>query len=200
VLSDLEVPRGAVVYVEPGVEILFSPSTALYINGGDLLAYGRKEKPIHFKSKTAAGETGTWRGVILKDAKRVYFHGVIIKGAETGLMIENSSPTITSVTVTECAQAGLNMKSHAKPNITCSVFSFNEGQGAVVIDGEGVAPVIRNSVFENNDPFQVQSYAPVEIDLTGNYWGRPVPEADWFLGNIKWDPALSAPADSCQPQ
>ena len=55
------------------------------------------------------------------------------------------------------------------------------------------APVIRNNVFERNDPFQVQSYSPLEIDLTQNYWGRPIPDTDWFLGNVVWEPALTEP-------
>jgi len=198
VLSDLIVAPGGVLYISPGVEILFAPATVLHINGGDFLAYGQKEKPIHLIPKTAADEAGAWRGVILEGSKKASMHHVMIKGAETGLTIENSAPTITSATVTGCAQAGLHLRDNAKPNITCSVFSANEGQGAVVIDGEGLAPVIRNNVFENNDPFQVQSYAPIQIDLTGNYWGRSEPEADWFLGDIRLNPVLSAPPDSCR--
>ncbi len=198
VLSDLIVAPGGVLYVSPGVEILFAPDTVLHINGGDFLAYGQKEKPIHLGPKTAADEAGAWRGVIIEGSKKASMRYVMIKGAETGLTIENSAPTITSATVTGCAQAGLHLRDNAKPNITCSVFSANEGQGAVVIDGVGLAPVIRNNVFENNDPFQVQSYAPIQIDLTGNYWGRSEPEADWFLGNIRLNPVLSAPPDSCR--
>ncbi len=66
-----------------------------------------------------------------------------------------------------------------------------------MIEGEGLAPVIRNNVFKNNNPFQVQSYTPLEIDLTGNYWGRSDPEADWFLGEVVWKPALAKPTAPC---
>jgi hypothetical protein len=198
VLSDLIVTTGGVLYIAPGVEIQFFPDTMLHVKGGDLLAYGQKEKSIRFVSKTAGSEAGAWRGVILEGTKKASMRHVMIQGADTGLTIENSAPTITATTITGCAQAGLLLRDNAKPNITCSVFSANGGLGGIAIEGEGLAPVIRQNVFENNDPFQVQSYANIEIDLTGNYWGRSEPEADWFLGNIQWKPALEAPPDSCR--
>ncbi|MBC8394811.1 MAG: hypothetical protein H8E17_19865, partial [Deltaproteobacteria bacterium] len=84
-----------------------------------------------------------------------------------------------------------------KPNISCSVFRANEGQGALVIEGEGLTPVIHNNTFENNNPFQVQSYTPLEIDLKNNYWGRSDPDQNWFLGQIVWKPFLPEPPRPC---
>lgn len=198
VLSDLLVAPGGVLCLEPGVEILFAPDTALTIAGGDFLAYGTEDKPIRLAPKATGAAPGAWRGVILEGAKRSSLLNVIISEAETGLTIIDSAPTITASTVTGCSQAGLYLKDGARPNITCSVFTANEGQGGVVIEGEGLAPVIHNNIFKNNNPFQVQSYAPIEIDLTDNYWGCPEPEADLFLGNIIWKPALSVPPECSQ--
>jgi hypothetical protein len=197
VLSDLTITSGGVLYIEPGVKILFAPDTALKIAGGDFLAYGMGSKPIHFTSQTSTSEPGSWQGVILENAKRAVLRHVTIEGAATGLTIENSAPSIISATVTRSSQAGLYLKDNAKPNISCSQFAGNAGQGAIVIEGEGVAPVIRNNVFKDNSPFQVQSYTPLKIDLTGNYWGRSDPEADWFLGEVVWKPALAKPTAPC---
>lgn len=197
VLSDLTIKPGGVLYLEPGVEILFAPDTALNVVGGDFLAYGKGNKPIHFAPQTSGSEPGSWQGVVLEGAERSVMRHVTIEGAATGLTINNSAPSIAAVTVTRCSQAGLYLKDNAKPNITCSKFTGNEGQGAVVIEGEGLAPVIRNNIFENNNPFQVQSYTPLQIDLTGNYWGRSDPQADWFLGEIMWKPALAKPTVPC---
>jgi hypothetical protein len=197
VLSDLMVTAGGVLYIEPGVEILFAPDTALNVSGGDFMAYGMGNKPIHFAPKTSGSEPGAWRGVVLEDVNRSVLRHVNIEGAETGLIIDNSAPSIVSTKITRCSQAGLYLKDNAKPNITCSTFAGNEGQGGVVIEGEGLAPVIRNNIFKDNNPFQVQSYTPLEIDLTGNYWGRSEPESDWFLGEVVWKPALAQPTEPC---
>jgi hypothetical protein len=197
VLSDVEVVQGGVLYVEPGVELLFAPDTALRVAGGDVLVYGQKAKPVQLVPKTMSGKPGAWRGVVLDGAGRCALRHVVIKGADTGLTIADSAPTVASATITGCAQAGVYLQDRARPNITCSVLAGNEGQGGLVIEGEGVAPVIRNNVFENNQPFQVQSYTPIQIDLSGNYWGRSVPDADWFLGDLLFKPALSEPPAAC---
>ncbi|MBU0986662.1 MAG: right-handed parallel beta-helix repeat-containing protein, partial [Proteobacteria bacterium] len=198
VLSDLTIMPGGVLYIEPGVEILFAPDTVLKVAGGDFLAYGSGNKPIRLTPKTGGDEAGVWEGVVLKDAKRAVLRHVVIDRAATGLTIDNSAPFITGSTISRCSQAGLYLKDNARPNISCSTFSGNEGQGGIVIEGEGLAPVIHNNVFTNNNPFQVQSYTPLQIDLTGNYWGRSEPEADWFLGdNVLWKPALVKPTAPC---
>jgi hypothetical protein len=66
-----------------------------------------------------------------------------------------------------------------------------------VIEGEGVVPMIRNNVFEGNLPFQVQSYTPLKMNLSDNFWGRSEPQPEWFLGDIVWQPALSSVPESC---
>jgi hypothetical protein len=197
VLSDLRILPEGVIYVEPGVEILFSPDSSLTIAGGDFYAYGTHEKPIHFAAKARRKEPGAWRGVVMEGVKRSIINHVTIEGAVTGLTVNNSAPSITSLTVNRCSQAGLYLKDRAKPNITCSSFTSNEGLGALVIEGEGLAPIIRNNIFKNNNPFQVQSYTSMQIDLTGNFWGTSEPEEALFLGDVVWKPVLSDPPADC---
>jgi len=197
VLSDLKITAGGALYLEPGVDIRFAPGVSLTVAGGDLLAYGRREQEVRFGPQTAAGEVGSWRGLVLDGARRTALQHVVIAGAEIGLSVTNSAPIISDSQITGCSQAALHLLDDAKPSVTCSVVSDNEGQGAMVIEGQGLAPLIRNNTFENNDPFQVQSYTQLQIDLSGNYWGRAAPPADWFLGDVVWDPALTAPPDAC---
>ena len=197
VRTDFRIVPGGVLYLEPGVEILFSPEASLTIAGGDFFAYGTHEKPVILSAKTNKVEPGSWRGMVMEDVKKSTIEHVTIEGAVTGLTIYNSSPSISSLTVRRCSQAGLYLKDKAKPNISCSAFISNEGLGAVIIEGEGLAPVIRNNIFQNNYPFQVQSYTALQIDLTGNFWGSPDPEGDSFLGDVEWKPVLSAPPSDC---
>lgn len=195
--SDLIVDPGGAVYISPGVQLLFAPDTALVVAGGALLVYGSGEQPIWFSPLSPGKRPGSWQGVVLSGAKRSDLRHVTIEGAVVGLTISGSAPSISAATVRGCSQAGLHLKDRARPNITCSLFKDNEGQGGVVIEGEGVAPLIRHNAFENNLPFQVQSYTPLRVNLSENFWGHSNPQAEWFLGDIVWQPALSAPPGRC---
>ncbi len=198
VISGATIVKGGAVYVAPGVEIRFGPDAALTVRGGDLLAFGRKDRPIRLVPRAADSRPGAWQGVALDSAGRCVFTFVTIEKAVTGLTIVDSAPAINAVTVERSSQAGLHLKDRARPDITCSLFKANEGQGGVVIQGEGIAPVIRHNVFEENAPFQVQSHTPLSVDFSENYWGRPNPQPDSFLGNVVWEPFLAAPAASCE--
>ncbi len=197
VMSDVTVGKGAVVYMEPGVTLHFAPDASLKVVGGDLLAYGSARAPVSFSAKSAAGGPGAWEGLVLEGARQVMLRHVRIENARNGVRISGCAPTLHAVRVSGCSQAGLVLDSGAKPDITCSVFENNEGQGGIVIQGEGVAPKIRYNVFLDNVPFQVQSYTPLEIDLTENFWGDAAPLQDWFLGNVRWDPALAGAPERC---
>ncbi|MEW6671516.1 MAG: GNA1162 family protein [Thermodesulfobacteriota bacterium] len=197
VQSDLSVNPGGAVFMAPGVKLVFAPNTALVVDGGDLFAYGSGEKPIEFSSQSQGRHPGSWRGIVLNGAKRSDLRHVTIEGAVVGLTVRDSAPSIAAATIRGCSQAGLHLKDRAKPSIECSLFKDNEGQGGMVIEGEGVAPMIRNNVFEDNLPFQVQSYAPLKMNLSENFWGDSAPRAEWFLGDIDWRPALSSPPGNC---
>jgi hypothetical protein len=197
VQSDLSVNPGGAVYMAPGVRLVFAPDTALVVAGGDLFAYGNGEKPIRFSSRSQSNQPGSWRGVVLSGARQSDLRHVTIEAAVVGLTIRDIAPAVTATTVRGCSQAGLHLKDRARPNIVCSLFKDNEGQGGVVIEGEGVVPVIRNNVFEGNLPFQVQSYTPLKINLSENFWGHSEPRAEWFLGDVVWQPTLAIPPGNC---
>jgi hypothetical protein len=197
VFSDIEVKAGSVLYLEPGVELQFAPDTALIVDGGDILAFGRTGLPIRFVSKTGSNGPGAWRGVFMKGAGKALLSGVWIDGADVGLSIKNSAPTVKGCRITGSAQAGLELGDGAKPSITCSEVRGNEGQGGMVIDGEDLAPVIRHNLFADNEPFQVQSYTILQIDLSENFWGVEKPTEDKFLGNVVLQPVLSKPPGPC---
>jgi len=197
ITADIYVKPGATLYAEPGVEIRFSPDTALVIAGGGFIAYGEKTRPVRLVPTVFNAPTGSWRGLVLDHATRVRLNHLSILNAVTGMTVIDSAPEVVAATISGCSQAGLYLRSNARPNITCTTFASNGGQGALVIEGEGVSPLIRYSNFIHNKPFQVQSYTPLTIDLSGNYWGDPVPDKNQFLGDIVWEPALSSPVAVC---
>jgi hypothetical protein len=188
---------GTALYIEPGVKILFSPGSGLVIAGGDLLAYGRGDRPIILGPKAADARPGAWPGVVLDGAGRVRLKYTTIAKADTGLTVTNCAPEIYAGTISQSAQAGMLLMENARPDVSCSVFTGNQGQGALVMEGAGLGPIMHNNIFEDNDPFHVQSYAPLQVDLTGNFWGTANPAQELFLGDILWKPALSGRPASC---
>ena len=197
VMSDLTVDRGAVIYIEPGVTLRFAPDVSLQVTDGGLLAYGTAKKPIRFAATAAGGGPGAWKGLVLQGGRQVLLRYIQIEGAQIGIHIADSAPTLHAARVAGSSQAGVVLDSGAKPDITCSVLERNGGQGGIVIQGEGLAPRIHHNTFVDNDPFQVQSYTPLQIDLSQNYWGNAVPRQDWFLGNVQWEPALAEEPKRC---
>lgn len=193
--TDIIISNDATLYAEPGVEVRFSPDTALIVSGGSFVTYGQKSRPVKLIPSSMQAGPGSWKGLYLNGAKQVYLRYTTISNAATGIGIKNSSPEIHAAIIKGCSQAGLHLQSNARPNISCSTLSDNIGQGALVIEGQGVAPLIRNCIFKNNMPFHVQSYAPSMIDLGENFWGKPTPEEDQFLGDIVLEPVLTAPVD-----
>jgi len=197
VVADLTIKDGAILYLEPGVQIRFAADTSLIVDGGGLMVYGDEDRPVWFLPMSIQAPPGSWRGLIINHSSQVRLLYVNLVHAANGITIENSSPEIYASTIRGCSQSGLYLRSHAKPEIICSTLTDNGGQGALVIEGEGVVPKIRQSVLTHNEPFQVQSYAPKVIDLRENYWGTPTPNPDLFLGNVIWEPALTAPPSNC---
>ena len=167
VRRDLVVGPGGALYIEPGAELRFAAGTALRVEGGDILAFGRVDAPVRLVPASGdAAKAGSWRGVVLDAAGLATLHAVAVQGAATGITVRNCAPELESVVVTGSAQAGLHLMDYARPTVTCSRLSGNGGMGGLVMEGKGLAPRIQQTSFEDNDPFDVQSFAPVEIDLT----------------------------------
>ncbi len=193
VKSDLIIEVGGGIYIEPGVELRFVPGTTLHARGGDLVIYGSLQQPVRFRA--AAGVFG---GVVIRGGHSRLRH-LSIENAQTGLRIRQAAPDLHGVVIQAATLVGLHLEEGARPVINCSHIRNSLGMGGLLIEGAGVAPRIRNSVFENNQPFQVQSYAPVQIDLRQNYWGTANPPDGWFLGNdLKWQPVLPEPPQECR--
>jgi len=196
VVSNISINKEGAVFIEPGVELYFAPNTRLTVNEGELSVFGTLERPVRFLPKT--GHTpGAWQGIHFNDTTNSSLNNLIIQSSSTGLIIKNSALTVSGVIIRGCSQAGIYLKDRARPNITCSIIEDNEGLGGMMIQGEGLAPVIRNNIFRNNKPFQVQSYTPLKIDLQYNFWGSSQPEQNLFIGDLIWQPFLSNPPQKC---
>ena len=198
ITDTLRVVTGGMLAIAPGVRLVFSPGAALEVDGGDLMAYGDQQQHIYFVARNGKSRAGSWPGIVLKNSAKSLMQYAVISNAVTGVMVFNSAPHIDHVTVEKTSQAGLVLGNRARPMITCSVISDNSGQGGIILEGEGLSPVFEDNVFRDNDPFHVQNYTPIRIDLTRNYWGVSEPSPDWFLGDVIWRPFLRTPPHRCR--
>ena len=197
VQSTLVVKPGATLYAAPGTVLRFMPDTALSVSGGNVALYGSAQKGVRLEPFSMDSAPGSWGGVMLNNSKHALFQHTRIEKAAIGLTIFNSRPLISQMVIIGSSQAGLYLQDNARPNITCSNIVDNQGQGGMVVAGEGIAPSIQRTTFLNNHPFDVQNYAPIELDLTNNYWGAVNPADAKLLGEILWMPRLELPPGLC---
>lgn len=86
---DLQLAPGAVLIIEPGVEVRLAPRASIFIDGAELLALGRPELPISFVGLTAE----RWSGLFARPGSRVQLDSTRIRGggaAGTILVSERS--------------------------------------------------------------------------------------------------------------
>ena len=193
--GSLSVPSGSAMIVGPGANLRFSSGAELVVQG-EIAVYGTPDTPVTFSALDEASGPGAFGGIFLDSAERALFRHTRISGARVGISVKNSSPDISGVIITDSSQAGLHLMEGASPTITGSIIKDNKGLGGLIMEGEGLAPCIRSTVFGRNTAFDVQNYAPIMIDLSGNYWSGP--ENPKVLGKLKIEPKLGIPPEAVQ--
>ena len=119
-----------------------------------------------------------------------------IQGAEVGLTVRNAAPALRGVRILGSAQAGVLLEDGARPVVTCSRISNNAGMGGLVAQGTGLTLSLTATSFQDNEPFDVQNFAPVQLDLAGNWWGGSA-AGPKVLGEARTAPALDFPPKDC---
>jgi hypothetical protein len=166
----------------------FAAGAGLVVKGGELAVYGQEGRPVNMKPLEPGSKPGSHSGLTLDGARSALLRHVAVSGARVGITVKNSSPDMAGVKISGSSQAGLHLLDNAAPSVTNSAIEGNSGMGGLVIEGTGLAPSIRSSVFSQNQPFDVQSYARVIIDLSGNYWTSR--DKHSTIGNLRLEPAL----------
>ncbi len=122
------VAEDASLSVAPGLTFLFSQGDTGFWADGDLQANGERKEPILLTSvldpefsKEGGAQAGDWRGVNLKhsQAENTGLRYLSIRYAGGGgnpcLRLENASPTIQSVNVSECASYTVSSDALSQP-------------------------------------------------------------------------------------
>jgi parallel beta-helix repeat protein len=118
VTSDLYVPPGQTLTIEPGVILQFqNPNTGLIVDGS-LVAKGTASNPIVFTSDETVKQPGQWSAIAFRDSSVdtncvmeycIIEYGGGVNGADENVRLEYASPTIRNCTIQNGRVNGLRL-------------------------------------------------------------------------------------------
>lgn len=201
VAAETVIGGGARMIVGPGVTLAFaSRGAALVVDGGSIVVLGTTTEPVRFVSAQRSAAPGDYRTAIEirsgGDGAVSRIEGAQIRNAEDGLVIGSGEPEITHTLVRDNLQSGVRVTGKARPKITHSTITANQGTAGIEIAGEAKPHIESNNVTDNAWP--VQSRSTQYVFAQRNWWGGE-PDAAQFLGNVDFSGWLTAPDPSAPP-
>ena len=182
VAKDVLVLKGATLFIEPGVTILYDQGRAITVEDGGVMAKGTKELPINFTSAAKSPLPGSYSAAVqfTKPNKiNSAFSYCTVKYAETAFDIHYGAPEISYCLIASNSQNGVFCRNDAAPKITYSTFLDNQGEGAIRSVGMS-RPVINYNNFLKNS-FAVQAFSSIYIDGRYNWWGSSPPDDNYIF-------------------
>ena len=164
--SDLTVPEGVTLTIQPGVNLFFGPGTKLIVEG-TLLAEGEKERPIVMTYDLESGLP--WNGIHFShsenDNRLVHVHQEYAHGGEEAIRIEHSRLLIDQMTWTDVKVKGRSILELIDSNVEILNSRFPRVDRGETIHGNDI-PVDGYLVIEGNTFERVTGYSDV-IDFRG---------------------------------
>jgi parallel beta-helix repeat protein len=196
VAKTVTIDKGATVYIEPGVTILFDQNTGLVAKDGGIVAKGNADAPIRFTASGASPSPGFYSNVVRFEGEETtvnsFFEFCVITYATTAFDIHWGTPQISYCHIARNAQSGVYCRNDAAPKILYTTFSDNQGEGAIRCVGMS-KPVINYNNFVDNS-VAVQSFSSIYIDARHNWWGADPPDKNQIWGtNVNIEPWLTEP-------
>jgi len=182
VTKDVLVDGGSVLYIEPGVQVLYDQKTSIIVKDGGIVAKGTRDNPILFAASGASPAPGFYAHALQFTAPtkvNSFLEYCIIKYAETALDIQYGAPDISYCHIADNAQAGLFCGNDASPKITFNTFSGNLGQGGIACRGMSRPKINHNNFISN--AFAIQAFSSTYIDARWNWWGKSPPDDGMIL-------------------
>ncbi|NRA57990.1 MAG: right-handed parallel beta-helix repeat-containing protein [Phycisphaerales bacterium] len=162
--QDVEVVEGAVLTIEPGVEVAFEADTALNAEMGVLIADGQGGGPIVLRS--VSGDVGGWQGVVctldvpaITTPEGEYVSGPILRNVHISEAVRavqvGLAPThLEDVDIERCSEAGVYFFYDMQdPTMWLKDVSVRDaGIGALFRGGSSIfyRLVLHDCVFEDN--------------------------------------------------
>lgn len=166
--NDIVVAKGAVLTIEPGVEVRFVATKGgkvgagpnLVVQGG-LKAIGNSATPIRF----APYETGSLWGAIYfagSDSANSLLQGCMIQGGRVA--INSCSPTITQCALYG-AKSGVEVYANSQARIVRNRITAN-GYGVILMAATASPVITDNDIYNNNFGFYFKDFG--SPDISGN--------------------------------
>ncbi len=155
----------ATLTIEPGVEVLFSSGTILFIgypgsHVGALVAQGTADLPITFTSAAETPAPGDWEGIYFRvttdEATTIMEHCIVEYGGQSydaNIYCSSASPTIKSSTIRYSSASGIYLYGRSNPVIggeeAGNLITENTTYG-INSAGSYPSPTITQNTFSNN--------------------------------------------------
>ena len=169
--------------IDPGVEVRFETSTALYIGGdyndtwgwyGALYARGTDTAPIIFTSSAAEPSPGNWKGIIFTKHTNVgatTLEHSVVEYAENCITLAPDGLTLRYNSIRYGRNSGVYVEGYNEV-IECNTF-FANVYGVLIESGWTPSARIHNNNFIASSYFGVSSDSHVVSDAQNNWWGDP---------------------------
>lgn len=198
VTRNVRIDKGATIYIEPGVTVLFDQNTAFIVQDGGVIAKGITNAPIHFTASSASPSPGFYANVVRFAGEKTnvnsFFEFCVVTCATTAFDVHYGTPQISYCHIAENSQSGIYCRNDAAPKILYNTFANNLGEGAIRCVGMS-KPTISHNNFVNNS-IAIQSFSSIFIDARHNWWGAVPPDKNQIWGtNINIEPWLNSPEE-----
>jgi parallel beta-helix repeat protein len=168
--NDITVARGAILSIEPGVEVRLTSSAKgsnLIVQGG-LRAVGNSQSPISF---LPVAQGAFWGAIYFQnsDTANCVLQGCLIKGGS--VVCYGSSPTIAQCAIygSKCA---IEVAANSQPQITGNRITANSY--GIYLFADSASPVISNNeIYNNTYGFYIKDF------------GTPVISGNKIYSNVK---------------
>jgi parallel beta-helix repeat protein len=134
VCDNITVQQGATLTIEAGSLIRFCPDTGIIVRGV-LVMDGFPTSQINLTSFSYPNSRGDWKGVSFEpesDDSRSLVNQVIIEYSQTGLTLNQASPTVTNVSLANSSVSGMDVHQSYAHIIGANI--MDSGRGIYAVD------------------------------------------------------------------
>ncbi|MEA3279078.1 MAG: right-handed parallel beta-helix repeat-containing protein, partial [Thermodesulfobacteriota bacterium] len=195
VSQDLIIDKGAALYIQPGVKVLFDKQASIIAKDGGIVARSIKDNPIIFTSSGSSPSPGDYINAIqFSEPTKVssFFKYCVFEYATTAIDIRYGMPEIAYCHIVNNSQSGVRCGNDAGPRILYNTIEKNLGTGGIECVGMAKPIINFNNFLEN--VVAIQTFSSIYIDARHNFWGKVPPDNTVIWGeNIDIEPWLEAP-------
>lgn len=141
--DDLIVPAGKMLFMDPGVRILFESDARIVVEGR-IVVNGTEQNPVVFDRQ---GTEGFWGGIRITSDSLNELEHVVIRHARNGVIVMNGNAALDAVTVEDCERNGVAFR-NSSGTITNCTLTDNGIHGAYLIHSK---VVMDNNLVSTND-------------------------------------------------